>query len=205
MINTAEEPLKEFINQQIELYGDEAVISKDLFFTVDKKNELIRNEYLFCEGNPEALLALVAETSRTGDEPLDSFFGNETGILLEKILKSINLNRKDVLVCSVRKSDPSNKIEKNHAEQTLNNIEKQIELVGPAFILCLGTTSARILLKNDQEIGSLRGRFMNYKDYRLLVTYHPETLINNPELKRATWEDIKLLKHEYNKYNLNNV
>ncbi len=204
MNNTAAEPLKEFIDQQIELYGDDAVISKELFFKSDKKVELIRNEFLYCEGDTGALLALIAETSGTGVESLGSFFTNETGLLLEKILKSINLDRKDILLCSVTKSDLLGKKEEPLIEQTVKYLEKQLDQVKPAVILCLGTTAARIFLKNDQDVSSLRGKMMDYKNYRLLVTYHPETLINKPELKRATWEDMKLLKNEYKQYNLNN-
>jgi len=204
-MNVSEETLKDFINQQIELYGDEAVISTDLFLQTDKKPELIQNEFLYCEGNPEASLVLVAETSESNAIPLGSFFGNETGLLLEKILKAIDFDRKQVLVCSLPKFQPQNEFdESNKIEQTGLNLEKQLDQVEPAFILCLGKTASRILLEKEQDVNSLHGQMLDYKSSRLMVTYHPLTLIKKSELKRTTWEDIKFLKREYDKYVSNN-
>jgi len=200
-MNTVDENFTEFIYQQIELYGDDPVISKDFFLKKDKKNVIIQNELLFCEGNPEAELVLITEASRTAGEPLGSFFKDEPGFLLEKILKSINFDRKDVLVCSFTKSDSQNKNdESNILKQTLFHIEKQLESVEPAFILCLGKLAGQMLLQNNQNIDSLHGEIFDYKNSKLLVTYHPEILMSNPALKRTTWEDIQILQRIYNKW-----
>ncbi len=53
------------------------------------------------------------------------------------------------------------------------------------------------LLKKNASLGSLRGTFQDYHGLPLLVTYHPAALLRNPQWKRPTWEDVKLLRTRY--------
>jgi DNA polymerase len=75
-------------------------------------------------------------------------------------------------------------------------MERQLELIHPEFIICLGTIAAQSLLRTDQSIGKLRGKFFEFNGATVICTYHPAYLLRNPAAKRDVWEDMKLVMHK---------
>ena len=74
---------------------------------------------------------------------------------------------------------------------------KQISLIQPKVILCVGKTAGTSLLGMNTSLKALRGRFHDYHGFPVLVTYHPAALLRNPNWKRPTWEDVQLLRKRY--------
>jgi uracil-DNA glycosylase family 4 len=74
---------------------------------------------------------------------------------------------------------------------------KQLELIKPKMILCLGRVAGQSLLKTNDSLGALRGKFFDYRGIKLLVTYHPAALLRNPNWKKPTWEDVQLFRKTY--------
>jgi DNA polymerase len=72
-------------------------------------------------------------------------------------------------------------------------LKRQLASIEPEFICALGTVAAQTLLDTQAPISKLRGRFHEHNGIKVLPTYHPAYLLRNPEMKRAVWEDIKLL------------
>jgi DNA polymerase len=73
-------------------------------------------------------------------------------------------------------------------------LARQIALLKPRIILAAGRISAQTLLRAEEGIGKLRGRFYDYGGIPLLPTYHPSALLRNEDLKRPAWEDLKTLR-----------
>jgi DNA polymerase len=80
-------------------------------------------------------------------------------------------------------------------------LEKQLQIVHPRHILCLGGTAAHYLLGTDQPMGKLRGRFFDHPatGARIMPTYHPAYLLRNEGAKRAVWEDVQRVMSEMEK------
>jgi len=78
-------------------------------------------------------------------------------------------------------------------------LREQIRLIQPILICALGRIAAQALLQTTMSLGRLRGRFHDYHGIKLMVTYHPSALLRNPAYKRPTWEDVQLLRREYDK------
>jgi DNA polymerase len=74
---------------------------------------------------------------------------------------------------------------------------KQLELIKPKIILCLGRVSAQMLLKTNDGLNKLRGKVFDYQGSKVLITYHPAALLRNPAWKRPTWEDMQFFKKIY--------
>jgi DNA polymerase len=72
--------------------------------------------------------------------------------------------------------------------------ERQVELVGPRFICCLGSVAAQNVLGSKLGITKLRGRFHEYKGIPVICTFHPAALLRNPDWKRDVWEDMKKVR-----------
>ena len=76
-------------------------------------------------------------------------------------------------------------------------LKKQIELIKPKMILCLGLTAAKGLLRKKESLTALRGKFFDYEGIKVMVTFHPAALLRNPNWKRDCWEDVKKFRKMY--------
>ena len=85
--------------------------------------------------------------------------------------------------------------------ECLPYLKKQIEIINPRFICCLGRIAAQALLGVTTPLGKLRGRFIDFEGRKLMVTYHPAALLRFPQYKRDTWEDVQMLRREYDSLN----
>ena len=74
---------------------------------------------------------------------------------------------------------------------------KQIELIKPKLILCLGLVAAGALLKKKDSLGKMRNKIFEFNHTKVMVTYHPAALLRNPNFKRGCWEDVKAFRKLY--------
>ena len=158
-----------------------------------------RNNFVFGEGDPKADILIVGEAPGADEDRMGRPFVGAAGKLLDKILAAINLSRHEVFICNILKCHPPQNRDPLPEEiaQCQPYLMKQIELVQPKIILCLGRFAAQTLLQTTNSLGSLRGRFFDFCESKLIVTYHPAALLRNPEYKRPTWDDVQLLQKEY--------
>ena len=74
---------------------------------------------------------------------------------------------------------------------------KQIDLIKPELILCLGLTAAHGLLKKKESLTSMRGKVFDFRGAKVMVTYHPAALLRNPQWKKGCWEDVQKFRKLY--------
>lgn len=158
-----------------------------------------RTKFVFGVGNPKADLVLVGEAPGADEDLQGEPFVGRAGQLLNKILEAINFKREDVFICNILKCRPPNNREPQPEEIALCEpyLWKQLELLQPKLILCLGRVAAQALLKTNESLTSLRGRVHDYRGTKLMVTYHPAALLRNPNWKRPTWEDVQRVRKLY--------
>ena len=152
-----------------------------------------RTKFVFGVGNTKATLMLVGEAPGADEDAQGEPFVGRAGQLLNKILEAIGFRRDEVYICNILKCRPPNnrKPQSEEVEQCIPYLRKQIELVRPVLILCLGLTAAENLLGTTESLGRLRGRTLRYEGTPVMVTYHPAALLRNPNWKRPTWEDVQ--------------
>ncbi|MEO1075137.1 MAG: uracil-DNA glycosylase [Bacteroidota bacterium] len=150
-------------------------------------------------GDPDADLMIVGEAPGANEDKEGEPFVGRAGQLLNKILEAINFQREEVYITNILKSRPPNNRDPLPAEVEAHIpiLYKQIELVRPKLILAVGKSAGNGLLGRTSSLASLRGKFQDYYGLQLLVTYHPAALLRNPQWKRPTWEDVKLLRTRY--------
>lgn len=155
-----------------------------------------RNRFVFGVGNPEATVMLIGEAPGADEDVKGEPFVGRAGQLLNKILEAIQFKREDVYICNILKCRPPNNRtpQPEEVEQCIPYLKKQIALVRPRVILCLGLTAARNLLGTNESLTSLRGRVMKFEGIPLMVTYHPAALLRNPNWKRPAWDDVRALR-----------
>jgi uracil-DNA glycosylase family 4 len=155
-----------------------------------------RMQTVFGAGDPFARLVFMgeapgAEEDRTG-EP---FVGRAGQLLTDIIEKGMLLQRTDVYILNTLKCrPPGNRLpHEDEVTQCRPFFERQLELIRPEFICCLGLVAAQALLQTKQTVGQLRGSWHEYQGSQVIVTYHPSYLLRNPAAKQETWKDIKML------------
>ena len=158
-----------------------------------------RKHIVFGAGDPKARLVFVGEGPGRDEDLQGEPFVGAAGELLTRIIEAIHLTRDQVYICNIVKCRPPNNRnpEPGEVERCLPFLERQLAAIHPEFIVALGKVAAQTLLKTDQAISRLRGRFHDYRGARLLPTYHPAYLLRSPEKKRDVWEDMKMLMREY--------
>jgi DNA polymerase len=158
-----------------------------------------RTKFVFGVGNPNAEIVVIGEGPGADEDATGEPFVGQAGQLLNKILAAINLKREDVYICNIVKCrPPGNRTpERSEIEQCKPYLLKQLDLIRPKFILALGLTAANTILDRKSKMGELRGGPHDAYGIKVIVTYHPAALLRNPQWKRATWEDVQLLRRLY--------
>ncbi len=154
-----------------------------------------RTNTVFGVGNPRARLCLFGEAPGADEDRLGEPFVGRAGQLLDRILAACTLTRKDVYILNVIKCRPpgNRNPTSDEVENCRGYFERQLELISPEFICCLGAVAATTLLDKKTSIGSLRGGFHDYRGVKVLATYHPAYLLRNPAAKKEVWKDMQLL------------
>lgn len=154
---------------------------------------------VFGVGNPHADLMVIGEAPGADEDKQGEPFVGRAGQLLTKILEAIGFARTDVYIANILKSRPPENRNPTAEEVKahLPILHKQIALIQPKLILCVGRTSGTSLLGNDSSLKDMRGIFHDYHGIELMVTYHPAALLRNPNWKRPTWDDVQQLRERY--------
>ena len=158
-----------------------------------------RKHIVFGTGNPDAQLVFVGEGPGGEEDVQGKPFVGRAGQLLTKIINSIDLTREEVYIANIIKCRPPNN--RNPEPDEIKACEpfliKQLDAIKPKIICALGTFAAQTLLETDERISRLRGKFIPYRNSRLIATFHPAFLLRNPQRKRDVWEDMKTIRKEY--------
>lgn len=167
--------------------------------TEELKTDLENTNLVFGVGNPHADLMIIGEAPGQEEDRQGEPFVGKAGQLLNKILKAINFERQDVYIANILKHRPPGNRNPNQDERlrSLPYLMRQIDLVDPKIILCLGKVSGTTLLQKDDSLRNLRGQFYPFRNAELTVTYHPAALLRNPQWKRPTWEDVQKVRERY--------
>ena len=149
-------------------------------------------------GNPQARLCFFGEAPGADEDRQGEPFVGRAGQLLEKILAACQLNREDVFILNTVKCRPPGNRNPSEEERAScwNFAMRQLEIIQPEFICCLGSVAATNLLKTKSSLGKLRGTFHSFGGSRVMVTYHPAYLLRNPPAKSLVWEDMQMLMKE---------
>jgi len=170
---------------------------------------------VFGVGSPKARVVFVGEGPGFQEDHQGEPFVGRSGQLLDKILETVlGLKRSDVYIANIVKCHPMKNPETpeahgNDRPPTPEEIsacrpylDEQLRAIKPACIVTLGSVATKVLLGMDKGISLMRGQWYDYPvelfgpghPIKVLPTYHPAALLRNPNLKRDTWEDMKMLK-----------
>jgi DNA polymerase len=155
-----------------------------------------RTNVVFASGDPNADLMIIGEGPGAQEDRQGLPFVGPAGELLTKILLAIERTRDQVYIANIVKCRPPQNRDPRPEEVGACRpyLEQQIALVQPRVIVALGRVAAQTLLGNDYPVSRLRGTWWEVAGVPVRVTYHPAALLRDANLKRPTWEDMKIVR-----------
>ena len=123
-------------------------------------------------------------------------FVGRSGQLLTKIIGAIGLTREDVYIANILKCRPPQNRDPAGGEVAAcePHLKRQLAIIHPRVICCLGRIAAQTLLNTDLSLKRLRESVHFYAGIPVMATYHPAALLRNPQWKRDTWNDVRKLR-----------
>ena len=157
-----------------------------------------RRHIVFGIGSPKAKLVFVGEAPGEEEDLQGLPFVGRAGQLLTKMIQAMGLTREEVYIANIIKCRPPQN--RNPMPDEIASCEPfliaQLSTIQPRLICSLGTFATQTLLRTQDKISKLRGRFHHYNGIPVMPTYHPAYLLRNPQDKRLVWEDMQKIMEE---------
>jgi uracil-DNA glycosylase family 4 len=154
-----------------------------------------RTNLVFGVGKVNADLMFVGEGPGADEDAQGEPFVGRAGQLLNNMISAMGIKREDVYIANVVKCrPPSNRTpEKDECDTCSPFLMRQIDIIKPKVIVALGAVAAKNLLAVNDSMANLRGRWYDFRDSKLLVTYHPAYLLRDPRQKKEAWKDLQMV------------
>ncbi len=158
------------------------------------------SKIVFADGNIDSPIMIVGEGPGQKEDDVGKPFVGDAGILLNKMLKAINIYRKDIYITNVVNFRPPNnrKPETSEINKYSNFLKNHISIINPRILILMGSTAMESLLGPKMKISKERGNWkeiiINNETYKTMVTFHPAYLLRQPEQKKYSWEDLKKIR-----------
>ena len=178
---------------------------------IDLKNCNLKRQaknMVFCDGNPKSKIMLVGEAPGANEDQEGLPFVGRAGMLLDKMLTAINLDRKKVYISNIVNYRPpeNRKPTEEEIRRYLPFITKHIEIINPKILVLLGSTAMNALIGNNVVISKMRGKWIEKKfgscKTSVIITFHPAFLMRQPAQKKMAWIDLKMIREKKNKLNI---
>ncbi|MEA4953910.1 MAG: uracil-DNA glycosylase [Pseudoflavonifractor sp.] len=156
-----------------------------------------RTNVVFGEGNPQAEVLCIGEGPGEQEDLTGRPFVGRGGKLLDDMLEIIDLSRKkNIYIANMVKCRPPQNRDPLNIEQEAcaQWLARQIELVKPKIIICLGRIAAMKFIRDDFKITREHGQWFEQDGILRIALYHPAALLRDPRRRPETFEDLKTIQ-----------
>ncbi len=163
---------------------------------------------VFSDGDNQSQIMIIGEGPGQKEDEVGKPFVGDAGMLLNKMLKAINIERSKVYITNVVNYRPPNNRKPEPAEVSRysNFLRKHISIIDPKILILMGSTAMESLfgskIKITKERGNWKDIIINNKTYLCMITFHPAYLLRQPEQKKYSWIDLKEIKKKIDELNL---
>ena len=160
---------------------------------------------VFADGNPESKIMIIGEGPGAQEDKEGLPFVGRAGQLLNKMLEAIQLSRKKVYISNVVNYRPPSNRKPTEIEikRYYPFLVSHIEIINPNILLLLGSTALNALIGNEEVISRARGKWMEKEigstKLSIIASFHPAFLMRQPEQKKLSWIDLKMVRDKIKK------
>ena len=165
-------------------------------------------QLIFSDGSSKSPIMIVGEGPGQKEDEIGKPFVGDAGMLLNKMLKAINIDRKNIYITNVVNYRPPNNRKPEPAEiiRYSNFLREHISIIDPKILILMGSTAMESLFGSKIKISKERGIWkeviINNKTYLTMITFHPAYLLRQPDQKKYSWSDLKEIKIKIDKLSL---
>jgi len=172
-----------------------------------KNCELKKNaqNIVFGDGNINSKIMIIGEGPGANEDAEGKPFVGRAGKLLDKMLEAIQLNRNKVYITNVVNYRPpeNRRPTEEEIERYLPYLKSHIEIINPKILILLGSTALNTIIGNEKVISKARGcwtkKEIGLVSPWIIATFHPAFLMRQPDQKKLTWIDLKMVREKYKK------
>ena len=160
------------------------------------------------DGNINSSLMIIGEGPGKKEDELGKPFVGDAGSLLNKMLRAIKIEREKIYITNVVNYRPPNnrKPEQSEINRYSKYLKKHISIIDPKILILMGGTAMEAMLGSNKIISKERGQWkeviIKQKSYKTIVTFHPAYLLRKPDQKKFSWKDLKIIRKEIDKQNI---
>lgn len=162
-----------------------------------------RTNLVFGTGDQNADLLFVGEAPGDNEDKTGIPFVGRAGKLLDQYLFAVDIPRENVYIANILKCRPPQNRDPLPTEEDacMDHLRRQVKLIDPKIIVCLGRISAARLIRPDYKITKEHGTFVKKGNFLMTAVYHPAFLLRNPTKKEEMLADMKAIKQQLDKLN----
>ena len=201
-----------FSDKPIKRLKTKPVIENKLHLLENLKNEIANiencvlkdnaSQIVFNDGDENSPIMIIGEGPGKKEDDLGKPFVGDAGILLNKMLKAINIRRERVYITNVVNYRPPNnrKPETKEIIKYSEYLRQHISIINPQILILMGSTAMEALFGSKFKISKERGNWkqviIKTKSYKAMITFHPAYLLRQPDQKKYSWDDLKMIRKE---------
>jgi len=151
---------------------------------------------VFSDGTVGARVMILGEAPGREEDLQGVPFVGPTGLLLDKMLAAIGLNRaENVYIGTVIPWRPPQNREPKPEEiaMMIPFMRRHVALAAPEVLICMGNTSCSAVV-GKRGVSKLRGQWQEGLGLPVLPMVHPNVLLRQPAEKKQAWQDLLALK-----------
>ena len=158
------------------------------------------NKLVFSDGDIDSKIMIVGEGPGQKEDEIGKPFVGEAGLLLNKMLKSIQLDRNKTYITNVVNFRPpeNRKPDLSEIKRYKYFLMEHISIIEPKILVLMGSTAMEALFGSKMKITKERGKWkeliIKNRTYNTIITFHPAYLLRQPEQKKYSWEDLKSIR-----------
>ena len=162
------------------------------------------SKLVFSDGDYNSYLMIVGEGPGQKEDEIGKPFVGDAGVLLNKMLEAINIKRSKVYITNVVNYRPPNnrKPQLSEINRYAVFLREHINIIDPKILILMGSTAMEALFGQTLKISEERGKWkeviINQKTYKIILTFHPAYLLRQPDQKKYSWEDLKMIRKRIN-------
>lgn len=155
-----------------------------------------RTNCVFGKGNRNAELMFVGEAPGENEDKTGMPFVGRAGQLLDRFLYAVDIPKDDVYIANILKCRPPKNRDPlpEEEEACIDFLRRQVKLIKPKVIVCLGRIAAMKLIKPDYKITKEHGTWVQKGDFLMTAVYHPAALLRDPRKNEEMLADMKAIK-----------
>ena len=154
-----------------------------------------RTNCVFGAGNQSADLLLVGEAPGDNEDKTGTPFVGRAGKLLNEYLDAVGIDRESVYIANILKCRPPKNRDPRPSEEDacIEFLQRQIALLRPKLIVCLGRISAKRLISGGYKISDEHGAWFDFGGIPITAVYHPALLLRDPRKKDEMMADMQMI------------